>query len=627
MNKTLENYLTRNGQYKTREKTDMFFPFATSFEYFGIMDEMANFIQENQLKDKTMWKTFVQQFRTDVDTATRAWRGEYWGKMMRGSCITYQYTKDEELFDILKESVIDMLTTQDELGRYSTYSIEGEFNGWDIWSRKYVILGFLHFHEINPDDALNEQIIESVKKHVNYIISKIGAEEGKTKITQTSWNWGAINSSSILEPVIRLYNATGEKRYLDFATYIVDEGGSRDGNIFELAYENKLLPYQFPVVKAYEMMSCFEGLLEYYRVTGIEKWKTAAINYAKGVIKSDVTIAGSSGCTHELFDNSSVAQTLTSIRGRMQETCVTVTWMKYCLQLLCITGDIEFAEEIEKSIYNALYGSVNTEKAPKNGGMMFDSYSPLLNFKRGTAIGGLQTLAGVGFFGCCAAIGAAGTGLAPLYTMLLSKDGVVFNSYADGCIDTVTPKNQMLSFEIETKYPAEDNVDITLYLEEKEKFEIKFRIPSFADAAVLKINGKEIEVEPGKYASILDTWENGDKISLSLTVTPKIIYAKEHPEDKNASKHIAIKRGALVLARDKSLTADVGEVFDFNEKIFLKKIDSIDLDAQCQYIVSTDKGYATIMVDYASAGKSFDFDTEMECWFPTEKFDSEFEVI
>ena len=148
MNKTLENYFNRNKQYKTREKTDVFFPYATSFEYFGTMDEMACFIQENQLKDKNMWRVFVQQFRTDVDTATRAWRGEYWGKMMRGSCITYQYTKDKELFEILKESVLDMLTTQDELGRYSTYSIEEEFNGWDMWSRKYVILGFLHFTEI-----------------------------------------------------------------------------------------------------------------------------------------------------------------------------------------------------------------------------------------------------------------------------------------------------------------------------------------------------------------------------------------------------------------------------------------------------------------------------------------------
>ena len=627
MNKTLENYLKRNAQYKTREKTDVFFPYATNFDYFGTIDEMATFIQQNQLKDRAMWEVFVHQFETEVDTENRAWRGEYWGKMMRGGCITYQYTKDAELFDVLKEATLAMLKTQDELGRYSTYSIEGEFNGWDMWARKYVILGFLHFHEINTDDKLNEQIVESVKKHVDYIISKIGNTEGKTKITDTSWIWGAINSSSILEPVVRLYNLTNEQRYLDFATYIVDEGGSRDGNIFELAYENKLLPYQYPVVKAYEMMSCFEGLLEYYRVTGIEKWKTAVINFAKGVIASDVTIAGSSGCTHELFDNSSVAQTYTKTRGRMQETCVTVTWMKFCLQLLCMTGDICFAEEIEKSTYNALYGSVNTEKSPRNGGMMFDSYSPLLNFKRGTAIGGLQTMSGGCIFGCCAAIGAAGTGLAPISTLLLSKDGVVFNSYADGCIDTVTPNNQKLSFELETKYPAEDNVDITLYVEEKEKFEIKFRIPSFANSAAVKVNGKDFDAVPGEYLSIVREWENGDKISIALDVIPEIIYAHENPKDENSKKHIAIKKGALLLARDKRVSGDVGEVFDFNEKIFLKKIESIGLDTQCQYIVSTDTGYATVMVDYASAGKTLDYDSEMECWLPTEKFDSEIEVI
>ena len=46
----------------------------------------------------------------------------------------------------------------------------------------------------------------------------------------------------------------------------------------------------------------------------------------------------------------------------MQETCVTVTWIKLCYQLLRITGDSVYADEIEKSVYNALYGAVNTEK-------------------------------------------------------------------------------------------------------------------------------------------------------------------------------------------------------------------------------------------------------------------------
>ena len=63
--------------------------------------------------------------------------------------------------------------------------------------------------------------------------------------------------------------------------------------------QKQLYPYQYPVTKAYEMMSCFEGLLEYYRETGIEKYKQAVINFADMVLESDFTIIGSCGCTHE----------------------------------------------------------------------------------------------------------------------------------------------------------------------------------------------------------------------------------------------------------------------------------------------------------------------------------------
>ena len=60
--------------------------------------------------------------------------------------------------------------------------------------------------------------------------------------------------------------------------YIVKCGGTDIVNIFDLAYEDKLFPYQYPVTKAYEMTSCFEGLLEYYYVTGEERYKKSIIN-------------------------------------------------------------------------------------------------------------------------------------------------------------------------------------------------------------------------------------------------------------------------------------------------------------------------------------------------------------
>lgn len=172
--------------------------------YTNNTDEIIRLVQDRQLKDRSLWQLAAKQFKGTPDDVDLGWRGEYWGKLMRGACQTWKYTKDEELYQILQESVLDLLSAQDEEGRISTYSKAAEFQGWDLWCRKYVLLGLLHFEEICRDETQKERILEAAGRHLDAIIAHIGPEKGKKKITETSDHWGGINSSSILEPVVRL---------------------------------------------------------------------------------------------------------------------------------------------------------------------------------------------------------------------------------------------------------------------------------------------------------------------------------------------------------------------------------------------------------------------------------------
>ena len=237
-----------------------------SCQFPGMFDGYVKYIEEFQLLRTDLWKRFVQQFKEDADYEA-GWRGEYWGKMMRGACFVYSYSKNPRLYQVLTDTVKDMLTTQDVHGRISSYAISHEFDGWDLWSRKYVLLGMQYYLEICQDDRLVSQILDSMCRQVDYIMSKIGdPEEGKILITKATRHWRGLNSASILEPIVRLYRITQNQKYFDFATYIVNCGGTDVVNIFDLAYEDKFYPYQYPVTKAYEMTSCFEGLLEYYQI-------------------------------------------------------------------------------------------------------------------------------------------------------------------------------------------------------------------------------------------------------------------------------------------------------------------------------------------------------------------------
>ena len=343
-----------------RLATDTFFIDRNNqYTYEGIMKEAFAFVEKEQLLRPELWARFADQFRDDADFEN-GWRGEYWGKMMRGACFVYSATRNDQLYQCLAETVEDMLQKADETGRISSYGKSHEFNGWDIWCRKYVLLGMQYFLEICKDEELREKLIASMRGQMDYIMENIG--DGKIPICAASNNWRGLNSCSILEPVVRLYSLTKEQRYLDFASYIVNIGGTSVANLFALAIQDGLYPYQYPITKAYEMMSCFEGLIEYYRVTGIEKYKTAVINFANKILESDFTVIGSSGCTHELFDHSTVRQANTTNGATAQETCVTVTLMKFLHQVLLLTGDSKYADAIEldmrtQAIFPTPYGT------------------------------------------------------------------------------------------------------------------------------------------------------------------------------------------------------------------------------------------------------------------------------
>lgn len=639
-----------------RMKTDTFFTdYGNEYKYDGFMDKAFKFVEDFQLLEPKLWRRFVQQFREDADYEA-GWRGEYWGKMMRGACFVYAYTKNKQLYKILSQTVADLLESADESGRISSYAKHHEFDGWDIWSRKYVLLGLQYFLEICEEDALKNEIIASMKQQVDYIIEKIGAEEdGKLPVTKATRHWRGLNSSSVLEPVVRLYSITKEKKYFDFAQYIVDCGGTDVANIFELAYENEFYPYQYPVTKAYEMTSCFEGLLEFYRLTGIEKYKTAVINYADKILESDFTVIGCCGCTHELFDHSTVRQANTTNGIIQQETCVTVTLMKFFWQLTLITGNSKYADAFEISLYNAYLGSFNTEKVIEPEvkaqhpdwcieALPFDSYSPLTAGTRGNGIGGLKLMSDNHYYGCCACIGSAGIGLVPKLQLLTTKNGFALNLFINGIIKSKTPGNKNVSFDINTEYPKNGKVEVLVKLQNEEDFELLIRNPYWSKQTKAFVNDKPTEVNDG-YIRLEQRWKNGDKIEINFDMRTKAIYPIPYgqdilmnkviwgsnymvqtfdKEDEKAKNHIALRRGPIMLAQDSRLGYSVDEAVSIrvNSDGYVDAVVNKEKEAPYESILVTDipltNGDFMTVTDYSSAGKLWTEESKMAVWMLTE---------
>lgn len=666
-------YQEHSANYPRLSTDAMWADYDNSVKCDSFIHETMKYIEEFQLLREDLWNRFVHQFREEDADYENGWRGEYWGKMMRGACFVYSYTQNPKLYEILEQTVRDMLSAEEDNGRISSYGTAHEFNGWDIWCRKYVLLGMQYFMEICKDEELAAQMTESMCRQVDYIISKIGrAEDGKLMINLTTTHWDGLNSSSLLEPIVRLYAITGEQRYLDFATYIVDCGGTTTENIFELAYEDKRYPYQYPQTKAYEMISCFEGILEYYRVTGIEKYKQMAVQFADKVLESDFTIIGSCGCYHEQFDHSTVRQANTNNNKIKQETCVTVTLMKFCYQLALLTGDSKYVDAFETALYNAYLGAVNTEKVIEPSiaaehpdwdieAVPFDSYSPLTAGTRGVAMGGLKLMSDNHYYGCCACIGSAGIGLVSKLALLTTRQGFALNLFVNGSITTRTENGNEVTFDMETDYPVCGKVKITVTPADEEQFTVMVRIPKWSKHTTLAVqNGGETVVnavpvsenlhmdglahEKG-YLVINKVWKPGDVIILELDMRTEALYPISYGEDflrlrpvwphksmapmldiedPLAKHHIALRRGPIILAQENRLGYSVDEPVNIlvNEDGYVDVAFPAQDIAPYNHILEMEvplvNGGKMHVTDYASAGKLWTEESKMAAWMLTE---------
>ena len=573
--------------------------------FSGIYRDYLLFTLEKQLLRRETWADFVRVFRDDSDDADRGWRCEYWGKMMRGACLCYRATGDEDLYGLLRESVDELLAAQRPDGRFSTYSAERQLTGWDLWGRKYVMTGLIHFYEICREDALRARILSALKRHADAVTEQVGP--GKAVITETSDYWGGVNSCSILEPFMALYDLTREERYLRFAEYILSTGGCRDGNLIDIALENRVPPYEYPETKAYETMSFFEGVLAYWQATGEEKYLCAVMNFFQAVADTDLTIIGCCGCSHEQFDHSSLRQTEDS--GKlMQETCVSVTWMRLCARLLAVTGDSRYYAYLERTGYNALYGAVNLREQTlfdRRGktrltSLPFDSYSPLANGRRGMDIGGLKYFAFGGFYGCCACIASAGIALLPLTAVMHAEDGVYVNAMFSGRISFETTEGKPLALIAQSEYPREGRMLLTVEAEKGPvTCSLRLRVPEDLRGTEILVNGipeTELPEERG-YLCLRRRFSTGDTVEIRGEI-PLI--------RETVGNCDAFRFGCVVMARDEAKQPGFDSPALLKEDPVSYRMLPPEAGETVRILVDRDGGLPPLLLtDYASCGKEW----------------------
>ncbi len=583
-------------------KSDKDKQIAFSAKYSLPLDEYFSYLSERQLKDDSLWALLVEQFENKSDICDNGWRGEYWGKLMRGASLIYAYSRDDKLYSVLEKTVEDLLKTQDSSGRICTYSADNEFVGWDMWCRKYVMLGLEYFYDVCEKEELKQRIIRALKGQADYIMSKVG--DGKKPIYETSSAWGALNSVSVIQPFVRLYTLTRDKKYLHYAETLIASRSNGEPNIFESAYADEKAPFEYPVTKAYEMISCFEGALDYYKVTNERKHLIECENFANKILETDFTLIGASGCRDEYFDNSAKTQLIKS-EIHKQETCVTVTLMKFFAALYECTGNAKYLDAVETSLWNAYLGAMNeSENEGYLARPIFYSYSPIYDNPRWTLIGGYKNISSYASFGCCVAIAAAGIGVIPTVGVMRGNDSVVVNFFYGGSYKL----GNETALNIATEYPYDGRVVITAEKALK-PFCLKLRKPAWCVSFSLKKNGASVEyVEENGYIALSEKVCAGDKIEYETDMPLRIIASETF--DKTKTDLFAVAKGPIILCLD-------SENGDLEKSYFLKTDEKgsaiAEKNDKISYTVSTQDGNLKL-TEYKSAGKNYYEPRDISVW-------------
>lgn len=550
----------------------------------------------------------VKPYRDKKEEGVKDWRCEYWGKWFTSLALADACKPTSQSRDKLDEAAKALLATAAPDGYLGTRQPEHRLEGWDVWGRKYALLGILAYYDRTGDTPA----LAAAGRHLDTLMAQTGP--GKINIADVGEHKG-LAASSILEPTVQLYERTGDPKYLDFAKYIVGQWSKPSNHVPQCVDGLRLIedslagttPEKMRWNKAYEMMSCFEGLCELYRVTGDSSYLNASVKLAEGVLSRETTIIGP-GTSIEHWCGGHTKQT-TAI-DRPMETCVTATWMKFLYQLLRLTGDVRFADELERNLYNGLLG------AQMPDGRWWAYFSGV----NGERVPSLMQHDDVGL-SCCVVSGPRALLLTPQWAVMSSKDGPVVNLYFPGTADLPSPSGGKIVITQETDYPVGETVDISMGISEPEKFTLALRIPAWSEKTVLKVDGEPVETKPGSYTRIQRMWKNGDKVRLTLDLRGRILEAPD------GNGQLAVVRGPLVLALDNRLTPDAtGEIKATLDRSTFPFIE-LQPDPKASATIGAWEAFGVpfivdgktrmlTMCDFASAGNAWKTENQYRVWLP-----------
>lgn len=248
------------------------------------------------------------------------------------------------------------------------------------------------------------------------------------------------------------------------------------------------------------------------------------------------------------------------------ETCAGIASVMFSWRLLLNDGDASYADLIERTLYNVVATS------PAADGRSF-FYANTLHQRvpgvvadpEGTSPRASSSLRAPWFEVSCCPPNVART-LASLdaYIATADADGIQIHQYAPAEIRTVLGDGRPVSLDVETAYPADGAIRVTVNDDAAGEWTLSLRVPQWAEGAHLAVrSGGELvdthSVAPG-IARVRRAFRAGDVVELQLPMAPRVV--APDPRIDAVRGCVAVERGPEVLALESTDVSGIDDVGD-----------------------------------------------------------------
>ncbi len=495
------------------------------------------------------------------------WIGEQAGKWMESAVLAASQTEDMALREKAEKALARLIASQEPSGYLgitdpAVRTDQLPLRGMDAYELYFMLHGLITAYDLWSE----EQALQAASRLGDYFVNHIGPgkaqfwprPKGKT-IAGHNIHY-CLEGTLLANPMLRLYLATGDEKYLKWSKWVIDNidlwsGHNTFSKLDQVAIGAMGVHELQPKVHSHTFHMNLLGFLRLYQITGDESLLRKVRGAWRNIAKRQMYITG--GVSVDEYYRA--GQNL-PVSGSVVETCAMMSWMELSQYLLELTANPIYADVIERLLWNHWFAAQAVD------GDSFRYYVPLNGAKPAGYYHGPD---------CCTASGPRMTAMIPTLFYAVGKDGIYINQFVESAAEIKLDSGNIVSLIQETKYPSRGELTFKINPQQAEFFVLSIRLPAWCSNPSLSINDKIIEgLHPGTYVKLKRHWQKGDYIKLTLPMQAKWTKRTHATEDA-----WALVRGPVVYAVDTVWwDSSISEIFDRAMPKDMSKVIGVVLD-------------------------------------------------